>query len=88
MASFLVEAFTPAQADLAEIEQRAREAARQLSLAGTAVRHVRSIYVPEDEICFHLFDAASLEAVRQASSDARLDAQRIVEAVDGEPASG
>ena len=48
------------------------------------MRYVRSIYVPEDEICFLLFDAASLDAVWQASRDARLDAQRIVEAVGGE----
>jgi hypothetical protein len=84
MASYLVEAYTPAQAGLAEIEQRARDAASQLSQAGTAVRYVRSLYVPEDEICFHLFDAPSFDAVRQASDVARLDAQRIVEAVDGE----
>jgi hypothetical protein len=84
MASYLVEAYTPARAGLAEIEQRARDAATLFSQAGTAVRYVRSIYVPEDEICFHLFDAASVEAVRQASDDAQLDAQRIVEAVDGE----
>lgn len=86
MTSYLVEAYTPVAAGLAEIEQRARDAADELSRDGTPVRYVRSIYVPEDEICFHLFDAASLEVVRRASDQARLDPQRIVEAIQGEPA--
>jgi len=64
--------------------ERARRAAGELTQEGTRVRLLRSIYVPEDEICFLLFDAASLDAVWQASRDARLDAQRIVEAVGGE----
>jgi hypothetical protein len=42
-----------------------------------------TIYVPDDEICFHLFDAASADAVRQAGDRANLDAQRIVHAIQG-----
>ena len=83
MASFLVEAYTPIVAGIEEIERRVREVVLDLSRAGSQVRYVRSIYVPEDEICFHLFDAASIEDVRLASEQARLGHQRIVEAVEG-----
>lgn len=80
MASFLVEAYTAA-ADVAGLEARARAAAEELAQAGRAVRYVRSIFVPEDETCFHLFEAASVEAVREASDRARLSPQRIVETI-------
>lgn len=48
---------------------------------GIPVRFVRSIFVPEDESCFYLFEAPSAEAVRQAVHRARLRFDRIVEAV-------
>jgi hypothetical protein len=46
------------------------------------VRYLRSIYVPADEMCFHLFEAASVEEVRAASELAGLSAQRIVETLE------
>jgi hypothetical protein len=81
MTSFLVETYTPAMINIVEVEARARRAAAQLAEAGTEVRYLRAIFVPEDETCFHLFEAASLDAVRAASERAGLSAQRIVEAV-------
>jgi hypothetical protein len=67
--------------NLVEVEARARRAAAQLAEAGTEVRYLRAIFVPADETCFHLFEAASADAVRAASERAGLSAQRIVEAV-------
>jgi hypothetical protein len=81
MTSFLVEAYTPAMVNLVEVEARARRAAAQLAEAGTEVRYLHAIFVPADETCFHLFEAASADAVRAASERAGLSAQRIVEAV-------
>jgi hypothetical protein len=81
MISFLVETYTPAAVVLAEIEERARRAAAELQQAGTPVRYVRSIFVPSDETCFHLFEALSAEAVRETSERAGLSPQRIVKAV-------
>ena len=82
MAEFLVETYASRNAG-AEVEQgaeRARAAAAQLTLEGKPVRFLRSIFVPEDETCFYLFEAASLEAVREAAQRAALSFDRIAEA--------
>ena len=42
-------------------ELRAREAAAALTAEGTNVRFLRSIYLPEDETCFFLYRASSME---------------------------
>jgi hypothetical protein len=60
---------------------RARRAAEELSGEGTPVRFLRSIFVPEDETCFYLYEAASAEAVREAARRAELAFERVVEAV-------
>ena len=80
MTSWLVEGYAPISTDLAEVQERAREAASGLTLAGTPVRYVRTIFVREDETCFHVFEASSLDTVREAADRARLSAHRIVEA--------
>jgi hypothetical protein len=55
---YLVEAYVPrSQVQEAEAAgHRARAAAEQLSREGTAVRHVRTTFLPDDEMCFHVFD--------------------------------
>lgn len=48
---------------------RARSAAEQVNSAETPVRFLRSIFVPDDEVCFQLFEgttAAVAEAVSRA----------------------
>jgi hypothetical protein len=45
------------------------------------VRFDRSIYVPEDEICFFVFEAASGRDAVLAAQRAELDPIRVVEAV-------
>ena len=80
MTGFLVEVYTPFPATLAEIQGRARSAAIQLSQAGAPTRYVRAIVVPGDETCFHLFEAPSVEIVREAATRAGISPQRIVEA--------
>jgi Nickel responsive protein SCO4226-like len=52
-----------------------------LTRMGTAVRYLRSILVPEDETCFLLFEAASVDDVREAARIAGLPIERISEAV-------
>jgi hypothetical protein len=66
-------------------ERRARSAADELTREGTRVRFDRSIHVPEDEICFFVFDAASGRNAALAAERAELDPIRVVEAVSSNP---
>ena len=82
MAEFLVELYVP-RADRAGAEAaaaRAQRAAEKLTGEGTTVRYLRSIFVPEDETCFLLCEAASVEAVLETVRRADLRFERIVEA--------
>jgi hypothetical protein len=75
--SYLVETYAPlGRAD--EVEA----ALARLANGREAVRHLRATFVPEDETCFHLVEAPSLEAVREALQRAAIPYERIVEAVE------
>jgi hypothetical protein len=77
---YLVEVFSPhmGAGDLAATERRAKAAAERISGEDAAVRYLRAIYVPEDETCFHVFEASSAEAVAKAAASAGLGDGRIV----------
>lgn len=62
-------------------ERRARLAAEELTEGSTRVRFDRSIHVPEDEICFFIFDAPSGRDAALAAQRAELDPIRVVEAI-------
>jgi hypothetical protein len=84
MPSYLVETFLArgAAGERQARERRARSAADELtSQTTTAVRFQNSIYVPEDEICFFVFDAPSGHDAALAAQRAGLDQVRVVEAV-------
>jgi uncharacterized protein DUF4242 len=81
MATFLVEAYAPAATHVDDIEGRARAAAMAMTNTGIAVRHVRSILVPDDETIYHLFEGPSSEVVAEVSRRASLRVTRIVEAL-------
>ena len=68
MKSYLVELYRPAGSDagLAGAEE-ARAAAAALTDEWTEVRYLRSFFIPADETCFHLFEAASDEAIAEAA---------------------
>jgi hypothetical protein len=65
-------------------ERRAREAAAELTQGSRLVRFDRSIHVPEDEICFYVFDAPTAGDAALAARRAGLDPLRVVEAVSSE----
>lgn len=81
MTEFLVELFCPRTDHdaVALATAGARQAAESLTRDGVPVHFVRSIFVPEDETCFLLFEAVSLEAVRQAVVAAALPCDGIHE---------
>jgi hypothetical protein len=65
-----------------KLDRRARAAAESLSAEGVPVLYVRSVFVPEDEICLHFFDAPSREAVVEVARRAALKYERLVEATE------
>lgn len=83
MPEYLVELFL-ARANLAELPkaaERGMRAADELSRQGIAVRYLRSLYVLEDETCFHLFDGPSHDVVAEASRRAAIPCERVAEVV-------
>ena len=80
MTQFFVEVFTPRSlaGEIAGAERRAARAA-----AG-GVRFVRATYVPEDEICFFVFDAPSGRDAALVAERAGLEPLRVVEVVQSE----
>jgi hypothetical protein len=74
-ATYLLEGYEPrGTAPFADLEARCRAAAE----AYDGVRYVRSILVPEDETCFHVFEGPSEEAVRRAGVEAGLTPVRVI----------
>jgi hypothetical protein len=83
VAEFLAELYV-SRLDSATVErssQKACLAAEELTREGTPVRWLRSIFVPEDETCFLLYESGSAEAVREAAGRASLTFERIAAAV-------
>ena len=74
MTEYLVELYV-AQGDHLAAQQhaeRAEQASADLTREGQVVRCVRSIFVPEDETCFLLYEASSAELVAEAMRRAGL----------------
>jgi uncharacterized protein DUF4242 len=82
MPAYLVELYVPsASPGQLEASRRARASAKAMAREGRHVRYVSSLFVPEDEICFLLFEAASRDLVGEVSRRAELAYERIVEAI-------
>jgi len=83
MPSYLVESYLArgGAGERTTRERRARSVAEELTREGTRVRFDRSIHVPEDEICFFVFDAPSSCEAALAAQRARLEPLRVVEAI-------
>jgi hypothetical protein len=83
---YLVESYTPIgrQSELPGVIARAEAASAQMRQNGVAVRYIRPILIPEDEVCLHLFEAQSVAAVEEAARRAELPFERIVQASSGQ----
>ncbi len=86
MPSYLVETYLARglPGERSARERRARSAADELTRDGTLVRFELSIHVPEDELCFFVFDAPSGRDAALTAQLAELDPIRVVEAVSSE----
>jgi uncharacterized protein DUF4242 len=82
--AYIAESYLPRirRGDLADATRRAQRAAEELAAEGQAVRHLHTTFVPEDEVCLHVFEATSAQAVGEVMRKAALAADRIVEAVE------
>jgi hypothetical protein len=49
---------------------------------GAGIRHVRTTFVPEDQVVLHVFEAPSAGALKRAGSRAGLRYERLVEAFE------
>ena len=84
MPTFLVEIYLPRSRarEAQDSGRRARAAAEALSREGASVRYIRTTFLPDDETCFHLFEATAEEAVEEVSRRAALGRARIVPAIE------
>jgi hypothetical protein len=83
MPSYLVETYLARShaGERTACDLRARSAADELTRGMVPVRFDRSIYIPEDEICFFVFDAPSGREAARAAQRAELEPIRIVAAL-------
>ena len=82
---YVVELETP-EAGWTEIQAltaSARQAAAETRQSGTSVRFVRSVFVPERDRCLFVYEAPSVEAVRDATSGLDLRSGDISAALPG-----
>lgn len=82
MSPYLAEVFLRHAGEFAALSSPIRAAARAVRREGTPVRHVRSIFVPEDQTCLLLFEASSPAVVQQVTQRAGLQVTRVVVAME------
>jgi hypothetical protein len=82
VSEFLVEVYrSRTAAEYAPCSKDVPGVATELAHDDAQVQLLRSIFVPEDEMCLYHFEARSGEAVREAATRLGLRVERIVEAV-------
>lgn len=84
MRRYLVEVYLPrSRAHEARATRlRARAAAEALAHEGLPIRYLRTTYLPDDETCFHVFEAVSIDIVEEAGRRAALGPVRVMPAVE------
>jgi muconolactone delta-isomerase len=83
MAEFLVELYV-SRADpdaVGRERERAGAACAELTSEGRPARLLRSLFLPDEEMCFFLFEADSAEIVREAASRAELVVEHVAETI-------
>lgn len=78
MPSFIIETYVTrlTTSGLDDLVERLTQAA-----TGTSVDHVRSYFVPEDDMCMHVLRGPSIAAVQEIAASAGLETERIVQSV-------
>jgi hypothetical protein len=76
--TFMVEAYAPKTSEHGQLARLA-DAAADPGEGTSGIRRLRSILVPEDEMCLHLYEADSADALARAVEAVEMRPQRIVE---------
>jgi hypothetical protein len=74
--------------ELQQATARARETTEEMRREGTRVRFLRSVFVPEDDACFFLYEGTSARSVRAAATRAQLGVVRVDAALRLDPEGG
>jgi len=84
-AHYTLEAATPdgGWRELQAVSARARTAAEAMRREGTPVRFLRSIFVPENDMCFLLYEAPTARSVREAAGRAGLVSEGVRKTITG-----
>jgi hypothetical protein len=79
MPSYLIEGYLPRSraSELAGAAARLRRVVEGLAAEGVQVRHVRSSFIPSDELFLHVLEAESAEAAGDATKRAGISPERI-----------
>jgi len=64
------------------VQAHARREAAALAAGADEVRHLRTTYLCEDELCFSVFEAPSIEVVRRINDANGMTYERITEAIE------
>jgi hypothetical protein len=75
MPTYLVESYLP------ETEAHAAGELAALLASASGARHRWSLVLPEEDICLHVLDGPSADAIREATLRAELRCQRISQVV-------
>jgi uncharacterized protein DUF4242 len=81
----MVELDVSRAADSGTVERAAlltQRAVIQMSRLGTPVRYLRSIYIKDDETCFLLYEAESIDAVREAALATGRPFEHVAEVIE------
>jgi hypothetical protein len=79
MPRYLLEAYV---ADSAFAHIEAIDRAKRVALLGSGIRHVRTTFVPDDQVVLHVFEAPSAGVLVRAGERAALRYERILEAFE------
>ena len=87
MPSYLLASYLPRSqsGEVRAVVDRLRRATESLTAEGTQVRHLRSTFVPDDELCLHLLEAESAATVGEASRRAAIEPARVLQALSVAP---
>ena len=82
-AKYLIEAYVPTSstATPGDHDVRLRRAAQEMAAEGTTIRLLDTLLIPEEEICFFVFEACSPEDVAELGRRAEIGYERIVRAL-------